>query len=71
MGTLERDTWREGLERPKAAHEAMSQMHPFKSYQTLQRSMVGWFPKDQEPPLEPPPPSKEWVKSGKSARAKG
>lgn len=62
MGTMERKAWREGMRQPKSVAEMRSHIHDFKSYQTIQMTMGGWFPKDQEPPLRQPPPSTDWVK---------
>jgi len=33
-----------------------------KYYQELRVTQVGWFHRDQEPPVMQPPPSQEWIK---------
>jgi hypothetical protein len=62
LGTMERKAWRENMKHPKPAAEMRANIHDFKSRQTIQSSMGGWFPKGVEPPFRQPPPSTDWVK---------
>lgn len=61
-GTLEKKTWREGLTQPQTIEDALSHASDFVTYyEELRMRRAGWYPKDQEPPVQPPPPSQEWV----------
>ncbi len=63
IGTVEKTTWREGLQQPKAVAELLSHAADFlEYYQELRYTQPGWFPAEQKPPLMEPPPSQEWVK---------
>ncbi len=62
MGTVEPKAWRENMKQAKPIAEMIAQTHGFKSHQTIQMSMGGWFHQDQEPPLRQPSPSTDWVK---------
>lgn len=62
VGTVEKKLWREGLTQSKGRSEIFAQLHEFKTYEELQMTMRGWFPEKYPPPVEPPPPSTEWVK---------
>jgi len=62
FGTMEKKAWRENIKQPKPVKEMRQHIHDFKTYQDIRMTMVGWFPKDQEPPVMTPPPSTEWVK---------
>lgn len=62
IGTLERKTWRSITENPQPLANIMHLVHPFKGYRELQRTQSGWFQRGVRPPLEPAPPSLEWVK---------
>lgn len=64
MGVIPRRIWKENMADPKPPHQVLDHLAQFLSYRTLQRTMVGWFPKGVQPPIEPPAPSKEWVKRG-------
>jgi hypothetical protein len=64
IGTLEKTTWREGLQQPKSIAEILPQASDFADYYNeLRVTRPGWYKADQEPPLMEPPPSQEWVKS--------
>ena len=65
MGTLDKAVWRENMKTPKMPADIMPDLHPFKSYRTMQRTLAGWFPTGQEPPIEQPPPSEHWIKPEK------
>ena len=63
FGTVEKNTWREGLTHPKALGEALPHVSDFvKYYPELRVTRPGWYMADQEPPVMEPPPSQEWVK---------
>lgn len=63
FGTLEKSSWRQGVEHPQGLEAALAQAHDFKEvYRELRRRQSGWFPEGQEPPIMKPPPSKEWVR---------
>jgi hypothetical protein len=63
VGTIEKQAWQEGLERPKAIDEALPHASDFAIYyQELRVTRAGWYKSDQEPPIMEPPPSKEWLK---------
>lgn len=70
MGVLPRQVWRAGLTKPQQPQEALDQLAKFLSYSHLQRTQTGWFPAGVEPPLEPAPPSQDWVKAGHSRKAR-
>ena len=63
VGTVEKKAWRGGLTQPKSVADMLTHTHDFKSYQEIRMTKGGWFHIDQEPPVMPPPPSTEWVKS--------
>ncbi len=66
MGTVEKKVWREGFKKPKLPAEILEHTAIFKVYyQELRHTRPGWYPSGQEPPVQEPPPSQEWVKSGK------
>ena len=62
FGTVEKQAWRENINKPKPFSEMLNHIHDFKSYQDLRMTMAGWFREGQEPPVMEPPPSTEWVK---------
>lgn len=62
IGTIEKKTWRENFNNPKASKDMRPHIHDFKSFQNIRMTMGGWFRKGQEPPLIEPPPSTEWLK---------
>lgn len=63
LGTMERKAWKANLENPKPPHEMLAHIAGFETmYEELRVTQVGWFPKDVEPGIQPPPPSREWVK---------
>ena len=69
MGTVEKATWREGLQQPKAIAEMLSHASDFAEYyMELRVSRPGWYKEGQEPPVMEPPPSEEWVKVRSSIR---
>lgn len=64
IGTVEKNVWREGVNRPQLPREIIPHTHDFKKrYEELRVTRAGWFPKDMEPPIMEPPPSQEWVTS--------
>jgi hypothetical protein len=64
MGTVEKATWRGGLQRPKVVAEMLPQTSDFAEYyKELRVTRQGWYKADQEPPVMEPPPSQEWVKA--------
>lgn len=64
IGTVEKASWREGLQRPKAVAEMLPHASDFAEYyHELRVTRPGWYKADQEPPVMEPPPSREWVKS--------
>jgi hypothetical protein len=65
MGTVDKKAWREGLKQAKLAADVISShLSVFKTfYQELRHTQVGWYPEGQEPPIQEPPPSEEWVKA--------
>lgn len=64
MGTVDKTTWREGLQQPKAVAEMLPHVSDFAEYyQELRVTRPGWYRADQEPPMMEPPPSQEWVKA--------
>ena len=64
IGTVEKTTWREGLQRPKTIAEMLPHASDFaKYYQELRVTLPGWYKADQKPPVMEPPPSREWVKT--------
>lgn len=64
IGTVEKASWREGLQRPKAVAEMLPHASEFAEYYNeLRVTRPGWYKADQEPPVMEPPPSREWVKS--------
>ncbi len=62
FGTVEKKACRAIENQQLAFDEMKDHVHDFKSFQTLQMTAGGWFPKDMEPPVMKPAPSKEWVK---------
>ncbi len=63
VGIIERSIWAENMKRPKPIAEMLDSIQVFKSHIIAQRTMGGWFRVGVEPPVEPAPPSREWVKS--------
>jgi len=62
IGTMEVKAWRDGLDKQQPVSEALAHIHDLRKYEDLRMTMAGWFPKDREPPVMPPPASKVWVK---------
>ncbi len=62
MGTVEKKSWRTGLKQSQSYDETIKNLHDFKNYEELRMTMVGWFRKDQTPPVMTPPLSTEWIK---------
>ena len=63
FATVERKTWKKGLEQQLPIEEIRVASSDFKSYEELRMTAGGWFREDQEPPVMTPPASLEWVKS--------
>lgn len=64
MGTVDKATWREGLQQPKAVAEMLPHASDFAEYyKELRVTQPGWYRAEQEPPVMEPPPSQEWVKA--------
>lgn len=64
VGTVEKSTWREGLEYPKAINEMLPHASDFaKYYEELRLTRQGYYLADQEPPIMEPPSSREWVRA--------
>jgi hypothetical protein len=64
LGTVEKATWREGSQQPKAVAEMLPHVSDFAEYyKELRVTRPGWYRADQEPPVMEPPPSQEWVKA--------
>ena len=62
LGTLEKKAWKEGVNKQKSVEEMRAHIHDFKTwYQELRVRSMGWYPKDQVPPVRQPPSSKEWI----------
>jgi len=68
MGVMPRQVWRAGMTNPQSPHEIIDQLAKFFSYSTLQRTQRGWFPAGVTPPIEPAPPSTDWVKPEKATK---
>jgi hypothetical protein len=69
IGTVEKATWREGLQRPKAVAEMLPHASDFAEYyKELRVTRPGWYKADQEPPVMEPPQPQEWVKSKTETR---
>src|SRR5262249_9884594 len=65
VGTVEKKTWREGIQQPKPIAELLTQTSDFATYyKELRMSQPGWYRGDQEPPAMEPTPSQEWIKPG-------
>jgi hypothetical protein len=62
FGTVEKKAMREHMKQPKALDEILKHVHDFKSYQTIQMRMGGWFQKGAIQPIMEFPPSTEWLK---------
>lgn len=64
IGTVEKATWRQGLQNPGSLQEMLLHTSDFAAcYKELRATRPGWYPSGQEPPVMEPPPSQEWVKS--------
>src|SRR5262245_15264722 len=62
IGTVEKSTWREGVQQPKGIAEMLSNASDFAEYyKELRVTRPGYYKADQEPPVMEPPPSQEWV----------
>jgi len=62
IGTVEKPTWKQGLDGTQLPQDIIPHTHDFKDYEELRLTHGGWFHKDVEPPVWDPPPSEEWVK---------
>ncbi|KPA09464.1 hypothetical protein MHK_010296 [Candidatus Magnetomorum sp. HK-1] len=68
FGTIEKKAWRENMKKPKFPNEIVQHISDFKSYETIQMRMGGWFQKDQVQPIMQAPPSTTWVKGKKNSQ---
>lgn len=67
IGTVEKTTWHEGLQEPKAVAEMLPHASDFAEYyQELRTTRPGWYKEGYEPPVMEPPVSQEWVKPQKT-----
>ena len=62
LGTIERKAWKENIQNPKPFAEMRQHIHDFSSHQEIQMSASGWYKDGEEPPLQKPSHSTEWVK---------
>jgi len=64
IGTVEKETWREGSKQPLSMDEMLPYASNFATYYNeLRLTQPGWYGPNQEPPIMEPPESQEWVKS--------
>lgn len=64
IGTVEKTTWREGLQQPKTVAEMLPHTSDFaRYYKELRVTQPGWYRANQDPPVMKPPVSQEWLKS--------
>jgi len=64
FGTVEKTSWRKGLNESQTTTEALSHASDFTEYYNeLRMTCPGWYPAGKEPPIMNPAPSLEWVKS--------
>ena len=64
IGTVEKETWREGSKQPLSMNEMLLHASDFATYDNeLRLTQPGWYGTNQEPPIMEPPESQEWVKS--------
>jgi hypothetical protein len=66
LGTMERQAWRESVERPMGIPEMLEHIHDFKEVQTVRVQPAGWYPAELAPselPIrEPGPLDTPWKK---------
>jgi hypothetical protein len=63
IGTAEKTTWQEGMQKQKEVAEMLQHVSDFATYyQELRVTQAGWYGPNQEPPVVQPPPSREWIK---------
>ena len=60
FATVGKRAWRENMRQAKPLPELRAHISDFKSYEELRMTMVGWF--REEPPVQEPPASMEWLK---------
>lgn len=71
IGTVEKSTWREGVEQPKVMGEMLPHASDFATYyKELRLTRPGWYRSEQEPPVMEPPLSQEWIKAKTDSRHK-
>lgn len=64
IGTLEKSTWREGINSHQNITDTFSHLSDFVEYEgEMRMTRGGYYPVDVEPPIMEPSPSQEWVKS--------
>lgn len=64
IGTVEKSTWRKGLEKSLTIDKMLPHASDFaKYYEELRFTRPGYYKADQEPPIMEPPLSQEWVKT--------
>jgi len=64
IGTVEKKSWREGLQRTRSVGEMLPHASDFAIFhQELRITNPGWYKTSQDAPVMEPPPSQEWVKS--------
>lgn len=69
FGTLEKTSWRKGLNEPQATSDTFSHASDFaEHYNELRMTCPGWYPEGKEPPIMNPAPSLEWVKPSPKCR---
>jgi len=69
IGTVEKTTWREGVEQPKAIDEMLPHTSDFATYyKELRLTRPGYYRSAQEPPVMEPPLSQEWTKAKTDSR---
>lgn len=64
IGTVEKRSWREGIQQTKSVEEMLSHASDFAVFhQELRITKPGWYKTSHDAPVMEPPPSQEWVKS--------
>ena len=64
IGTVEKRSWREGLQRTRSVGEMLPHASDFAVFhQELRVTSPGWYATGQSAPKMEPPASQEWVKS--------
>ncbi len=71
IGTVEKTTWREGVEQAKDMDEMLSHASDFSTYyKELRLTRPGWYRSEQESPVMEPPLSQEWSKAKTDSHGK-